>query len=120
MVHLPSFVHLFSLHKTIILCVLNFCSNHFRWRNSFFKKPLRRLPLNADYLENKLGTPIFFFPDLESALNFTSENRGLKKSLKFFPKVGSHLNRVYLRDIKKENKMEFYPTRPPIAINLFN
>ena len=50
------------------------------------QKPLRRLPLNADYLENKLRTPIFFFPDLESALNFASENQGFKKSLIFISK----------------------------------
>ena len=50
------------------------------------------LPLNADYLENKLGTPIFFYPDLKSALNFISENQSFKKGLILFPKVGSHLN----------------------------
>ena len=60
MVHLPSFVHLFSLHNTIILCVLIFVV--FTSGGAIFtSKTLRRLPLNADYLENKLGTPIFSF-----------------------------------------------------------
>ena len=65
----------FSLHNTIILCVLIFVV--FTSGGAILTlKTLRRLPLNADYLENKLRTPFFFFPDLESALNFASENRG--------------------------------------------